>query len=174
MPEYSYKERLSQSWQPMDLNSPNSHKPSRLWKQQAPELKWFRPTEKRLKAGITKIGVRKLRLMSTLKSADPAHYDALLLPGGVMNPDQLRMNPDAVKFVKQLLSTREAGGSDLPRSVDAGGNRRGPRPHHHILAVAENRHSSNAGGTWVDEEVVLSNGVVTSRKPDDIPAFNRK
>jgi protease I len=108
-----------------------------------------------------------------LKSADASRYDALLLPGGVMNPDQLRMNPDAVKFVKSFVDQGKpiAAICHGPWMLVETGAVRGrtvtswPSLKTDIL---------NAGGTWVDKEVVESNGVVTSRKPDDIPAFNRE
>ena len=61
--------------------------------------------------------------------ADPADYDALVLPGGVANPDNLRMDEDAVEFVKEFFDRRQAGGRDLPRPVDAGRGRRRTRPH---------------------------------------------
>jgi protease I len=109
----------------------------------------------------------------TLESADPAQYDALLLPGGVMNPDQLRMNPDAVRFVKHFLEQAKpvAAICHGPWMLVEAGAVRGRTITSWPSLKTDIR---NAGGTWVDEEVVLSNGVVTSRKPDDIPAFNRQ
>ena len=109
----------------------------------------------------------------TLESADPAQYDALLLPGGVMNPDQLRMNPDAVRFVKHFLEQAKpvAAICHGPWMLVEAGAVRGRTITSWPSLKTDVR---NAGGTWVDEEVVLSNGVVTSRKPDDIPAFNRQ
>ena len=104
--------------------------------------------------------------------ADPASYDGLVLPGGVANPDALRMDEDAVAFVRDFVESGPAGGGDLPRALDAG---RGGR------ACAAARMTSwpslqtdlrNAGAEWVDEEVVVDGNLVTSRKPDDLPAFN--
>jgi protease I len=100
-------------------------------------------------------------------------YDALLLPGGVMNPDTLRINPQAVAFVKAF---REAG---KPIAAIC----HGPWTLIEAAAVRGRRMTSwpslrtdlvNAGATWVDEQVVSDGGLVTSRKPDDIPAFNRE
>ena len=108
-----------------------------------------------------------------LKSADPGNFDALLLPGGVMNPDQLRMNPDAVRFVKHFF--------DAGKPVAAICH--GPWMLVEADVVRGRTVTSwpslktdiqNAGGKWVDKEVVHDNQVVTSRKPDDIPAFNRE
>jgi len=109
----------------------------------------------------------------TLDSADPAKYDALLLPGGVMNPDHLRMIPEAVKFVKHFFEQGKPVASIChgPWMLVEAGAVRGRTVTSWPSLKTDIR---NAGGTWVDEEVVLSNGVVTSRKPDDIPAFNRK
>jgi len=109
----------------------------------------------------------------TLDSADPAQYDALLLPGGVMNPDQLRMNPNAVRFVKHFIEHAKpvAAICHGPWMLVEAGAVRGRTITSWPSLKTDIR---NAGGTWVDEEVVLSNGVVTSRKPDDIPAFNKQ
>ena len=108
-----------------------------------------------------------------LKSADATKYDALLLPGGVMNPDQLRMNPDAVKFVKSFFDEQKPVAAICHGPwmlVEAGA------AHGRTLTSWPSLKTDirNAGGTWVDEEVNVGNGVVTSRKPDDLPAFNRE
>jgi protease I len=102
-----------------------------------------------------------------------SQYDALLLPGGVMNPDQLRMNPDAVRFVKRFFDQGKpvAAICHGPWMLVETGAVRGRTVTSWPSLKTDIR---NAGGTWVDEEVIESNGVVTSRKPDDIPAFNRE
>jgi len=108
-----------------------------------------------------------------LESADPEEFDALLLPGGVMNPDKLRINPKAVQFVKHFV--------DAGKPVAAICH--GPWTLVEAGAVTGRTLTSwpslktditNAGGNWVDEEVVTDMGLVTSRKPDDIKAFNKK
>jgi protease I len=108
-----------------------------------------------------------------LAEADASEFDALLLPGGVANPDQLRMNPDAVAFVKSFF--------DAGKPVAAICH--GPWTLIEAGAVEGRKMTSwpsiktdliNAGAKWVDEQVVTDNGLVTSRKPDDIPAFNDK
>jgi protease I len=86
-----------------------------------------------------------------LDNADPENFDALLLPGGVMNPDHLRMLPTAVDFVKSFFDS---------------GKPVAPWP-------ALKTDLRNAGAEWVDEQVVNDGNLVSSRKPDDIPAFNR-
>src|SRR6266481_3505642 len=108
-----------------------------------------------------------------LESANPTQFDALLLPGGVMNPDKLRMNPKAVEFVRHFFDA----GKPVAAICHA--------PWTLIEAdVLKDRTLTswpslrtdlkNAGARWVDQEVVTDNGLVTSRMPDDIPAFNRK
>lgn len=108
-----------------------------------------------------------------LKSADPAQYDALLLPGGVMNPDQLRMIPEAVTFVKHFVDQGKpvAAICHGPWMLVETGAVRGRTVTSWPSLKTDIR---NAGGTWVNKEAIESNGVITSRKPDDIPAFNRE
>lgn len=109
----------------------------------------------------------------SISNANANEYDALLLPGGVMNPDKLRTVPQAVAFVKQFF--------DLGKPVAAICH--GPWSLVEADVVRGRTLTSwpslqtdicNAGGNWVDQEVVSDNGLVTSRKPDDIPAFNEK
>jgi deglycase len=132
------------------------------------------PTEnKKIKGWNHKDWGEEVAVDVLLKSADASKYNALLLPGGVMNPDQLRMNPDAVKFVKSFFDERKPVAAICHGPwmlVEAGA------AHGRTLTSWPSLKTDirNAGGTWVDEEVTVGNGVVTSRKPDDIPAFNRE
>jgi len=109
----------------------------------------------------------------SLESADPASYDALLLPGGVMNPDKLRMNPKAVDFVKHFFDAGKPVASIChgPWMVVEAGAASGRTLTSWPSLQTDIR---NAGGMWVDQEVVTDQGLVTSRKPDDIKAFNKK
>jgi len=109
----------------------------------------------------------------TLDSTSPDDFDALLLPGGVMNPDHLRMNRNAVNFVRAFF---EAG-----KTVAAICH--GPWLLVEADVASERNVTSwpslqtdlrNAGANWTDRQVVTDHGLVTSRKPDDIPAFNKK
>jgi protease I len=108
-----------------------------------------------------------------LDQARADDYDALLLPGGVMNPDRLRMNPKAVRFVKQFFE----GGKPIavichgPWTLVDAGVVRGVKMTSYPSVRTD---LVNAGADWVDQDVVVDRGVVSSRKPDDIPAFNRK
>jgi protease I len=109
----------------------------------------------------------------TIAEANAADYDALLLPGGAMNPDKLRLEPKVIQFVRSFFDEGKPVAAICHGPwllIDAG--------------AAEGRKVTswpsirldlkNAGADVVDEEVVVDNGLVTSRKPDDIPAFNKK
>lgn len=108
-----------------------------------------------------------------LDNSNPADYDALLLPGGVINPDQLRLNDTAIQFIKAFVDTGKpiAAICHGPWTLINAGGVRGRRITSWPSLQAD---LQNAGAQWVNEEVVTDNGLVTSRKPDDIPAFNRK
>lgn len=108
-----------------------------------------------------------------LKSADPGEFDALQLPGGVMNPDHLRMDPAAVEFVKHFFESGKpvAAICHAPWSLIEADVVRGRKITSWPSLKTDLR---NAGAEWVDEEVVRDGNLVTSRKPDDIPAFNRE
>jgi protease I len=108
-----------------------------------------------------------------LDEAKPEDYDALLLPGGVMNPDTLRMMPPAMDFVKAFFDAGKPVASIChgPWSVIEVDAARGRR----IASWPSLKTDlKNAGAEWVNEEVVVDGKLVTSRKPDDIPAFNRE
>jgi protease I len=108
-----------------------------------------------------------------LDQADADDFDALVLPGGVMNPDALRMNPKAVHFVKDFHAARKpiaaiCHGPWLLVEADVVDGRR-------VTSWPSLKTDlRNAGAEWTDAEVVCDRGLVTSRKPDDLPAFNRK
>jgi protease I len=108
-----------------------------------------------------------------LKDANPNDYDALLLPGGVINPDKLRMQPEAVAFVQHFFNRQKPVAAIC----------HGPW----MLVEADVVHDKtvtswpsvqtdirNAGGHWVDQAAVVDGNLLTSRKPDDIPIFNDK
>ncbi len=109
----------------------------------------------------------------TLDEADPSDFDALLIPGGLYNPDTLRANDDALDFTRNFFQEGKPVAAICHGPwvlADAGVVKgRTLTSWEHIQMDIQ-----NAGGNWVDEEVVVDNGLVTSRKPDDIPAFNAK
>jgi len=109
----------------------------------------------------------------TVSSVQAESFDALMVPGGAVNPDSLRMDDGAVQFVRQFFES----GKPIAAICHAPW----------VLVEADvvrdltitswpslQTDVRNAGGTWTDEQVVTDQGVVTSRKPDDIPAFNKK
>jgi protease I len=108
-----------------------------------------------------------------LEKANPDHYDALLLPGGQINPDKLRIIPRAIDFVRAFVTSGKPIGAICHGPwtlIDAGGVK-GKRMTSWPSLQTDLR---NAGADWVDEQMVCDRGLVTSRKPDDIPAFNQK
>jgi protease I len=108
-----------------------------------------------------------------LEDADCADYDALLLPGGVINPDKLRLEPKAIDFIRGFIKAGKpvAAICHGPWTLIDADAVRGRTITSWPSLKTDLR---NAGANWVDEEVVVDNGIVTSRKPDDLPAFNRK
>jgi protease I len=108
-----------------------------------------------------------------LSEASADEFDALLLPGGVANPDQLRAIPEAVAFVRAFVESGKpiAAICHGPWTLIEAGGVRGRK----ITSWPSLKTDLvNAGAEWVDQEVVTDNGLVSSRKPQDIPAFNRK
>jgi len=108
-----------------------------------------------------------------LQDARVDEYDALLLPGGVMNPDKLRANEKAVQFVRSFVDSGKpiAAICHGPWTLIEAGGVKGRKITSWPSLKTDLR---NAGANWVDQEVVVDNGLVTSRRPDDIPAFNKK
>ena len=131
------------------------------------------PTAKKIKGWIHQDWGNEVPVDVDLSSANPEEFDALLLPGGVMNPDQLRMNPDAVKFVKHFTDAGKpvAAICHGPWTLVETGFVKGRTLTSWPSLKTDIR---NAGGTWVNQEVVTDQGLVTSRKPADLPAFNQK
>jgi protease I len=109
----------------------------------------------------------------TVEEVAATDYDALLVPGGVGNPDQLRGDENAVKFVRDFFEQGKpvAVICHGPWVLVEAGVVRGRKLTSWPTLQTDIR---NAGGKWVDEEVVVDAGLVTSRKPDDLPAFNAK
>src|SRR5689334_20483235 len=107
-----------------------------------------------------------------LAQARPEDFHALLLPGGVMNPDKLRMQPRAVALVKAFFDMGKpvAVICHGPWTVIEAGAARGRRIASWPSLKTDLR---NAGAEWMDQEVIVDGNLVSSRKPDDIPAFNR-
>jgi protease I len=114
-----------------------------------------------------------VKVDKTLTNANPSDYDALVLPGGVANPDNLRMDEKAVRFVKDFAQSGKpvAAICHGPWTLVEAGVVKG-----HTLTSWPSLKTDlkNAGANWVDKEVVMDGNFITSRKPDDLPAFNKK
>ena len=110
---------------------------------------------------------------SVIDDASADDYDALVLPGGVMNPDKLRTNDAVLAFVRAFFEQGKPVGAIChgPWTLINAGVVKG---RHLTSWPSLQADLQNAGATWTDEEVVSQNGLVTSRKPADLPAFNRK
>jgi len=115
---------------------------------------------------------QKTKVDLELAKARPEDFDALVLPGGVVNPDTLRINKEAVAFVKHFVTAKKPiaaichGPWTLVEADGVRGRKVTSWP-----SLKTDLH--NAGAEWVDQEVVVDGNLVTSRKPDDLPAFNR-
>jgi protease I len=117
--------------------------------------------------------VNTVKVDRTVEEASADDYDALLIPGGVGNPDQLRGDENAVNFVRAFAESKKpmAVICHGPWVLIDAGVARGRTLTSWPTVGTDLR---NAGANWVDKEVVVDDGIVTSRKPDDIPAFNKK
>jgi len=109
----------------------------------------------------------------TVEEARAEDYDALVIPGGVGNPDTMRADENAVQFVRDFFEQQKPVGVIChgPWMLVEAGVVRGRKVTSWPSLQTDIR---NAGGEWVDEQVVVDHGLVTSRKPDDLPAFNEK
>ena len=115
----------------------------------------------------------RFKVDRTVEEANASDYDGLVLPGGVGNPDTLRQDENAVRFVRDFFEQGKPVGAicHAPWTLVEAGVVRGRRVTSFPSLQTDIR---NAGGNWVDEEVVVDSGLVTSRKPDDLPAFDKK
>jgi deglycase len=130
------------------------------------------PKSGEIRGWKTKNWGESVKVDKALENANPNEYDALMLPGGVMNPDHLRMDTAAVNFVRQFIATGKTVAAIC----------HGPWTLIEADAVKGKTITSwpsiktdlkNAGANWVDQEVATDGQFITSRKPDDIPAFSR-
>lgn len=128
------------------------------------------PQRDRVRSWDKKDWGREIDVDTPLSSVDPARYDGLLLPGGVMSPDKLRMDDQAVRFVRHFFDENKpvAAICHGPWTLIEAGAVKG-----RTMTSYPSLRSDlvNAGARWVDREVVQDKGLVTSRKPGDLPAF---
>jgi protease I len=113
----------------------------------------------------------RFKVEMNVRDAKPADFDGLVLPGGVANPDQLRMSKEAIDFIRDFDAEDKmvAAICHGPWTLIDAGIATGK---HLTSWPSLKRDLTNAGAEWSDEEVVLDARLITSRKPDDLPAFN--
>jgi len=147
--------------------------PKKALEQAGAQTEVISPKEGKIRGWNLKDWGQEVTVDVPLQSADVENYDALLLPGGVMNPDKLRMVPEAVEFVQRFFEDEKpvAAICHGPWMLVEAGVVRGRTLTSWPSLKTDIR---NAGGNWVDREVSSDGNLVTSRKPDDIPAFNRR
>lgn len=151
-----------------ELKSPKEYLEQQGWTAEIVSLK-----SGTIKAWAEKNWGKEYNVDKTLDEVSSADYHALVLPGGVINPDQLRRHDNAIAFVKSFFDEKKPVAAIC----------HGPQ----ILINAEvvdgreltsfpsiKKDLQNAGANWIDKEVVVDNGLVTSRTPNDLPAFNKK
>lgn len=147
--------------------------PKRALEQAGAEVHIVSPQKEQVRGWNHTEWGQTLRVDVPLAEADPAEYAGLVLPGGVMNPDHLRTNEQALRFVqfffvhdKPVAAICHALWTLINAGVIAG---RTVTSYPSVRMDLE-----NAGATWVDREVVVDDGLITSRNPNDLPAFNRE
>ncbi len=131
------------------------------------------PQEKKVKAWDQDHWSIELDVDVNIKEADAENYDALVIPGGVINPDKMRVNKDCVDFVQQFIEDGKpiAAICHGPQLLIETGYVKGKDMTSFPSLKTD---LENAGATWHDKEVVVDNGLITSRSPKDLEAFNKK
>ncbi|HWI56714.1 MAG TPA: type 1 glutamine amidotransferase domain-containing protein [Bacillota bacterium] len=145
--------------------------PRRFLEQADAETVLISPNKKEVKAWNESDWGETFKVDLPLGQAHAEEFDALLLPGGVMNPDKLRMNPDAVHFVKAFFLAGKPVAAICHGPwilIDAGVVKDRALTSYPSMKAD----LANASAKWMDQEVVVDNGLVTSRRPSDLPAFN--
>lgn len=151
-----------------ELKSPKQYLEEQGWQADIVSLK-----SGTIKAWAEKNWGKEYNVDYTLDEVSSADYHALVLPGGVINPDLLRRHDNAIAFVKSFFDEKKPvaaichGPQILINAEVVAG-----RELTSFMSVKKDL--QNAGANWVDKEVVVDNGLVTSRTPDDLPAFNKK
>jgi protease I len=147
--------------------------PKKALEQQGAMTEVISPKSGEIKGWKFKEWGDSVKVDKMLENAKPGDYDALVLPGGVINPDHLRTNEKAVQFIKQFAHSGKPvaaichGAWTLAEAGVVKGRTLTSWP-------SIKTDLKNAGANWVDKEVVLDGNFITSRKPDDIPAFCKK
>ncbi|MDV6168173.1 type 1 glutamine amidotransferase domain-containing protein [Flavobacterium sp. DG1-102-2] len=151
-----------------ELKSPKQYLEDQGWQADIVSLK-----SGTIKAWAEKNWGKEYTVDYTLDEVSSSDYHALVLPGGVINPDLLRRSDDAIAFVKAFFDEKKpvaaiCHGPQLLINAEVVDGRE------LTSFMSVKKDLQNAGANWVDKEVVVDNGLVTSRTPDDLPAFNKK
>ena len=152
----------------IELTSPKEALEKEGW-----ETEIISPESGSIKAWASTDWGKSYEVDKNLADANPSDYNALLLPGGVINPDSLRTSDDALKFVRAFFEVGKPvaaichGPQTLINAKVVEGRKMTSYPSIKVDLI-------NAGAEWHDKEVVVDKGLVTSRNPDDLPAFNKK
>lgn len=151
-----------------ELKSPKEHLEQQGWTAHI-----VSPKSGTIKAWAEKNWGQEYNVDKTLDEVSASEYDALVLPGGVINPDQLRTNETALSFVQDFFKQHKpvAAICHGPQILISAGAVEG-RSLTSVNSISIDL--KNAGAVWEDSEVVVDNGLVTSRTPEDLPAFNVK
>jgi protease I len=152
----------------VELSSPKEYLEKEGWK-----VEIVSPESGSIKSWASTDWGKEYKVDRELKNATASDYDALVLPGGVINPDKLRTNQDALSFIKEFFKVGKPvasichGPQILISAELVKGRKMTSYPSIKVDLV-------NAGAEWHDQEVVVDKGLVTSRDPNDLPAFNKK
>ena len=151
-----------------ELKSPKEHLEAQGWTAEIVSLK-----AGKIKGWSDGNWSNEYEVTTTVDQANPADYDALMLPGGVINPDKLRREENAVAFVRAFFKAKKpvAAICHAPQLLIEADVVKG-RKMTSFLSIKKDL--VNAGALWEDAEVVCDHGLVTSRNPNDLPAFNKK
>lgn len=147
-------------------------KPKKVLEKEKATVHLITPNGRQLKSWKNNQWGRKFSVDRQLARLNPSQYDALLLPGGVMNPDKLRTNAAAIKFINYFLKTNKPlaaichGSLSLIETKRLKGRK---LTSYHSIKLD----LINAGAKWVNKPVVIDQNLITSRKPADLPQFNK-
>lgn len=147
--------------------------PKKVLEDAGAEVEIVSPQKEKVKAWSHDHWSIELPVDVHVEDADPNEYDALIVPGGVLNPDKMRMNENCVRFAQHFLETGKpvAAICHGPQLLIETGLIEGRNMTSYSSIKTD---LINAGALWIDREVVVDNGLVTSRSPKDLDAFNKK
>lgn len=147
--------------------------PMKALKESGAEVSIIAPEEGKIKAWNHGDWSKSIKVDSAVGDADESDFDALMIPGGVINPDKLRREKDVVDFVRSFFENNKLVASIChgPQVLIEADVVRGRRM---TSFSSIKKDLINAGANWIDQEVVIDNNLITSRSPEDLDAFNKK